>query len=332
MGAPSALARGSVKSNAELINGLRANMRDHKQEAAAAAAADDSSPSPSPTPTTPAPPLPTWTARSPTDPTSLLLPAPTPSPGLSEDRPDYDITVKLFYLPSVPPSHRCAHTRDALSLVLRELGAPSVDLLIVSFPGITFDADDESSSGDDSPSLASSPSPTSFSGPDSGGGGGGGGGSGGEAEDLDSIMRTWRTLEALQRAGLVARLGLAEFGAPRLAGVLARAAVRPSVDQISLRDCCVVPRPLILFARREGVELLTHSDCTDILPRRTLEELLAEEVDGGVGALAALDGAAAEGKGAEVVPLWVVKYTAVVKNRGVVENKGYFAAADLQKV
>ena len=28
-------------------------------------------------------------------------------------------------------------------------------------------------------------------------------------------------------------------------------------------------------------------------------------------------------------PLWVVKYTAVVKNRGVVENKGYFAVAEM---
>lgn len=31
----------------------------------------------------------------------------------------------------------------------------------------------------------------------------------------------------------------------------------------------------------------------------------------------------------EVQPLWVVKYTAVVRNRGVVENKGYFAVAEL---
>ena len=31
----------------------------------------------------------------------------------------------------------------------------------------------------------------------------------------------------------------------------------------------------------------------------------------------------------EVQPLWVVRYTAVVRNRGVVENKGYFAVAEL---
>jgi glutamate--cysteine ligase regulatory subunit len=322
MGATSALPRGLIKSNAELINGLRFNIREHKQEASLPAPDGN----PSATAADEPPPLASWTAH---DATTMHLPAPTPSQGLCEERADYDITVKLFHLPHTPPAARCAHARDALALVLRELGAPSVDLLIVSFPGITFDADDESSSGDDDSPTASSwgPSPTPSSATTDNNGGGG------EAEDLDSIMRTWRTLEELQRAGLVGRLGLAEFGASRLAGVLRRAAVRPAVDQISVRDCCVVPRPLILFARREGVELLTHADCTDILPRRTLEALLDDEVEGGVAALAALAGLPTEaGRKAEVVPLWVVKYTAVVKNRGVVENKGYFAAADLREV
>ena len=254
MGATSALPRGLVKSNAELINGLRFNMREHKQEAASLAAPNGDSPADT-TDEAP-PPLQSWTTH---DPTTIHLPAPTPSVGLCEERPGYDITVKLFYLPHVPPSARCAHTRDALALVLRELNAPSVDLLIVSFPGITFDADDESSSGDDSSPPASwGPTPAPSSGAATDGGGGE------PPEDLDSVMCTWRTLEALHRAGLVARLGLAEFGAPRLAGVLRRAAVRPAVDQIALRDCCVVPRPLILLARREGVELLTHGDEADV--------------------------------------------------------------------
>jgi glutamate--cysteine ligase regulatory subunit len=31
----------------------------------------------------------------------------------------------------------------------------------------------------------------------------------------------------------------------------------------------------------------------------------------------------------EIEPQWVVKYTAVVKDRGVIENKGYFALAEV---
>lgn len=83
-----------------------------------------------------------------------------------------------------------------------------------------------------------------------------------------------------------------------------------------------------MFAKAQGIELLTHNDCTDILPPGTLRELLGPG-KGGAGVLAAsADGE--DGLKGEVVPLWVVKYTAVVRNRGVVENKGYFAAADLR--
>jgi glutamate--cysteine ligase regulatory subunit len=38
-----------------------------------------------------------------------------------------------------------------------------------------------------------------------------------------------------------------------------------------------------------------------------------------------------DGLQGDVAPQWVVKYTAVVKDRGVVENKGYFAVAELRE-
>ena len=78
---------------------------------------------------------------------------------------------------------------------------------------------------------------------------------------------------------------------------------------------------------------MTHSDCTNILPRGTLRELLGPG-EKGVGVLAG--GAGDAGKGGaglkgDIEPQWVIKYTAVVKNRGVVENKGYFAVAELNE-
>lgn len=223
-------------------------------------------------------------------------------PGLAEERDQYDITVKLFYLPGIPASRRCAHTREAIDLVLKELHVKSIDLLIVSFPGILFDADDDSE--DDEAEVNTS-----------------------EPDDFDSMVQTWRVLESLHEQGMIAQLGVAEFGSERLARFLPHTNVKPSVNQINLKDCCVVPKSLILYAKQEKIQLLTHNDCNDILPVGTTRELLGPG-ERGAGILASTpDGN--DGIQGDVEPQWVVKYTAVVKDRGVVENKGYFALAEV---
>ncbi|CAI7677441.1 unnamed protein product [Penicillium manginii] len=224
-------------------------------------------------------------------------------PGLSEERDQYDITVKLFYLPGIPASRRCAHTREAIDLVLKELHVKSIDLLIVSFPGILFDADDDSEDEDNEAST------------------------GEPADDFDSMVQTWRVLESLHEQGMISQLGVAEFGSERLARFLPHTQVKPSVDQINLKDCCVVPKSLILYAKEEKIQLLTHNDCNDILPVGTTRELLGPG-ERGAGILASTP-EGNDGIQGDVEPQWVVKYTAVVKDRGVVENKGYFALADV---
>lgn len=187
----------------------------------------------------------------------------------------------------------------------------SVDLLIIAYPGIHFDADDESDSDLDLSPTNSTPDP--------------------DVESTDTMICTWRTLEELHDEGKVGKLGLSEFGTQRLSRFLSEVKVKPAVDQINVRDCCVVPKPLIVYAKKEGIELLTHNDCTNILPRGTLRELLGSGHEG-MGVLAGSDeDGMGEGLEGDVEPQWVIKYTAVVRDRGVVENKGYFAGAELNE-
>ncbi|EDP52331.1 hypothetical protein V6000_003437 [Aspergillus fumigatus] len=281
---------GTTKSNVELINSLRANFQAAQQLAAAAEAE--------------AKPTERYKAWTSMQDDALYIPAIDFSQhGLAEERSQYDITVKLFYLPGIPVSRRCAHTRQAIDLVLKELHVDSIDLLIVSFPGILFDAEDDSE-GEVSSDDGSE-----------------------EPDDFDSIIQSWRTLEGLHEQGMIAQLGVAEFGSDRLARFLPHTKVKPSVDQINLKDCCVVPKSLILYAKQENIQLLTHNDCNDILPVGTTRELLGPG-EKGAGILASAPDADDGIKG-DVEPQWVVKYTAVVKDRGVVENKGYFALADV---
>lgn len=249
--------------------------------------------------------------------------------GLQEEREQYDITVKLFYLPgaSTDAAKRDTQTREAVKLVLKELHMPSINLLIISFPGIYFDEEE------DCPDKISTRGPVEA-----------------DPEQLETQIETWKTLEALQNEGVVKKLGIAEFGHDRLQTFLEKTTIRPSVDQINLRDCCSVPKNLLKLAKSSGVELLVHNDSSNILPRGTLRELLGSG-DKGAGVLAdspeltrtrtgekrkilhgeeGVNGIAeVDGLKGEVQPLWVVKYTAVVRDRGVVENKGYFAVAEL---
>ena len=289
IGGPSVLRKPlNQKSNVELINGLRSNFQDAQEF-------ESSSNEPAASASSAIPSYKTWTT---TEGDYMYIPSHHPSP-LSEPRASYDITCKLFYLPGIPPSRRCAHTKEAISLVLKELGVNSIDLLIVSFPGISFDADDEEgmSSEDDGSESA---------------------------DPIDTMVATWRTLEGLHQQGEIGQLGLSEFGSDRLAKFLPETKVKPSVDQINVRDCCVVPKTLILYAKQQGIQLLTHNDCTDILPTGTTRELLGEH---GAHVLASNPGDG--GVEGDIEPQWVIKYTAVVKDRGVIENKGYLAMAQV---
>ncbi|PTU21540.1 hypothetical protein P175DRAFT_0500434 [Aspergillus ochraceoroseus IBT 24754] len=298
-GGPSIIRQPTTfKSNVELVNSLRANFDAARQLQSPDTSGSSSSSSSSPERYA------SWTEKKDD---ALYIPAVDFSEhGLAEERSQYDITVKLFYLPGIPVSRRCAHTRQAIDLVLKELRVDSIDLLIVSFPGILFDAEDDSEEEVSSEDGGSEEQPS---------------------DDFDSMIQTWRTLESLQEKGMISQLGVAEFGSERLARLLPHTKVKPSVNQINLKDCCVVPKSLILYAKQEKIQLLTHNDCNDILPVGTTRELLGPG-ERGAGILASSPDAN-DGIQGHIETQWVVKYTAVVKDRGVVENKGYFALADV---
>ena len=268
------------KSNTELISSLRKSFLNAKAitinhtKSNNISNGDPTSTSAAPTST----PIPqSWTS---TSSQTLHIPSPLFSTApLSEERSSYDITLKLFFLPgaNADATSRTAHAHEALHQVLSALKISSVDLLIVSFPGISFDADDDDSDDSDDnnnnndnndtntnadaalkpPSIP--PLTRTLT---------------SENRLTDSLTQTWHGIESLHTSGLVSTLGVAEFGSDRLERFLPLTKIRPGVNQINVRDCCVVPKGLILYAREQGIQLLTHNDCTDILPRGTVREIL----------------------------------------------------------
>lgn len=221
--------------------------------------------------------------------------------GLSEDVNQYEITVKLFLLPNTSVEQREQYIQESLALVMKELGVKSIDLLVVSFPGMSFEGNCEW----EADKLNA------------------------QQGNLDEEIATWRVLEKLQAGCVVGQLGVSEFGSEKLRAFIEKTTIPPAVDQINLRDCCSVPPPLKKIAEEKGIELNVHTDCTDILPPGTLREMLSHGPQG-AGILADAEHQNVGAKG-ELTPQWVVRYMAFVRDRGVIENKGYFAGAELQE-
>ncbi|KAL8770634.1 MAG: hypothetical protein Q9209_003702 [Squamulea sp. 1 TL-2023] len=295
----------SEKSNVELVNGLRSNFAASKEASVpvengnvAHIAGEQNHTESKDKPYT------LWTTL---DGNCLNIPSSNQeATGLAEERSDYDITVKLFLLPNASFADWRRHLQDAVAVVLHQLTVVSIDLLIISFPGVSFDADSEEKGGCGSSKIQAT-----------------------ESELFDAIVDIWKMVEKLQVDGVALKTGVAEFGCDMLKTFLPRTIHRPMVDQINVRDACVVPQPIMELAKQERIELLTHNDCTNILPQGTLRELLGDGPDG-AGILAGSD-SELKGLVGDLSPEWVVKYTAVVRDRGVIEHKGYFASADLSQ-
>ncbi|KAH8600993.1 hypothetical protein B0O99DRAFT_502475 [Bisporella sp. PMI_857] len=300
-GGPSIIRQpGADRSNLELTNSLRSNFLAAQEDyTPPESVANSESPSSSEQEQPNRPLISNWTTRESSD---YYIPTiDWSTSGLVEEASQYDVTVKLFYLPGATVANRGRYARDAVQLVLKELKIKNIDLLIVSFPGLSFDGDCSTAANKKNSEQ------------------------GNEEEEIES----WATLEELHEQGVVKKLGLAEFGSDKLAKFLERVKVRPQVDQINIKDCCTVPKPLLQLAKARNIELLTHRDCTDILPKGTLREILGQGPKGA--GLLSESKRGLDGMKGELTPEWVVKYTAVVRDRGVIENKGYFAVAELQE-
>ncbi|KAG0262978.1 hypothetical protein BG011_009476 [Mortierella polycephala] len=212
---------------------------------------------------------------------------------LEADRSSYEITAKMFYLSrTIGAGVRAPLSVKQLDVAIADLEIAlnipgiKIDHFILALPNQTFDENGL----DDSEVEAFT------------------------TEIQTSVMPVWTKLSELHRAGRIGRLGVAEFSKQQLE-ILQNAVeedkegvtIAPTINQVNLQDCCVLPKDLIQYSKEHGVELLTHGDSTHILPEQTLKELLEPYLPGAAKVLR---------------PNFVLKYSALITCRGVVTKKG----------
>ncbi|KAM7012109.1 glutamate--cysteine ligase regulatory subunit [Tautogolabrus adspersus] len=133
---------------------------------------------------------------------------------------------------------------------------------------------------------------------------------------LAHLQPAWEELEALVRSQKIAAIGTSDLDKDLLEQLYNWAQVKPSSDQVNLASCCVMPPDLTAFAKEFDIQLLTHNDPKELMSAATFQEA----VKGGLQDLQDQD---VNDWRLE----WVLRYSIIVKSRGIIKAKGYLVSA-----
>jgi len=131
----------------------------------------------------------------------------------------------------------------------------------------------------------------------------------GELFSINKVSSIWKTVSRLKQDGKVDSIGVSDLDTSELQELFEWAEIKPDINQVNLASCCVMPPEMITFARENNISLLTHSDPRDILPKEDLQEILQQSP---------MFPDSEEWKFS-----WVVRFSVLVRSRGVVQNKGF---------
>lgn len=122
-----------------------------------------------------------------------------------------------------------------------------------------------------------------------------------EKDDLQKIQLVWKVLEDLVEVGQIKQIGVADVEERTFKALHEWAKVKPSIIQVNLATCCVVPPTLQTFCKENDIKLLTHSDAADMLPAESIQNIF----------------------GKPLLLQWALRFLIHVKCRGVLTTKGY---------
>lgn len=85
--------------------------------------------------------------------------------------------------------------------------------------------------------------------------------SSGSKLDLEQIAASWSYAEEFVKCDKVTHLGISDLDTTQLKQFYEMPHhVKPSVNQINLDACCVIPPEMSNYAKENNIQLLTHND------------------------------------------------------------------------
>lgn len=83
---------------------------------------------------------------------------------------------------------------------------------------------------------------------------------GGNENAVHNLKELWQALESYADDKRVCQLGIADLDTDHLIDLYQSCRIKPTIAQINLSACCVVPPPMQEFCTAKEIQLLTHSD------------------------------------------------------------------------
>ncbi|RUS87513.1 hypothetical protein EGW08_004689 [Elysia chlorotica] len=127
--------------------------------------------------------------------------------------------------------------------------------------------------------------------------------------NMEAIKQYWEAMELLVSQNKVLSLGICDLNKEALEELYKWAKVKPTVNQVNLESCCVMPKDLTEFAKATSIQLLTHNDKPVFIPKERLQETIQQ---------------VSTVRDSEAwAPHWVLRYSGILKCRGIIKMKGY---------
>lgn len=77
---------------------------------------------------------------------------------------------------------------------------------------------------------------------------------------IDELKKLWNVLESYADEKRICQLGIADLDTESLVELHTSCRIKPTISQINLSACCVVPPSMQEFCSKNEIQLLTHSD------------------------------------------------------------------------
>lgn len=158
-------------------------------------------------------------------------------------REEIKIGAKLFL-----NSNNVDHVSEAIDHLLATLQITSLDNLILAFHPKTATNGTEQTNGHHAENGVAAPKEGVLE------------WGGGNANAFAELVTLWNVLERYAKDGKICQIGIADLDTDSLLQLYKMSLIKPSIAQINLSACCVVPKALQEFCTKNELQLLTHSD------------------------------------------------------------------------